>query len=127
LTVVEGWTFEQMRAALAAEPQLQKTTAQISIAELLRRAGVVEANQEGLFFPDTYHFAPGSSDIAVFRRAYRAMQDRLRASWLARDPGLPYARPYEALIMASIIEKETGKKDDRKQVASVFVNRLRSG
>ncbi|MEP6701832.1 MAG: endolytic transglycosylase MltG [Betaproteobacteria bacterium] len=127
LTIVEGWTFGQMRTALAADPQIGHTLDQGSQADMLRRVGVAEANPEGLFFPDTYHYAPGSADVTVFRRAYRAMQDRLQAGWAGRDQDLPYASPYEALIMASIIEKETGKKSDRKQIASVFVNRLRLG
>lgn len=127
LTIVEGWTFDQMRAALAAEEKLQQSLGQVTQPEALKRIGVAETHPEGLFFPDTYHFAPGSPDVAVFRRAYRAMQQRLAAAWEARDPGLPYATPYEALIMASIIEKETGHTRDRTQVASVFVNRLKVG
>jgi UPF0755 protein len=127
LTIVEGWTFGQMRAALAGEAQLKHTVDAGALSELLRRAGIAESNPEGLFFPDTYHFAPGSADISVYRRAYRAMQARLHTVWEARDAELPYASPYEALIMASIIEKETGRKSDRRQIASVFVNRLRLG
>jgi UPF0755 protein len=127
LTVVEGWTFDQMRKALAAVSELKHTIDRQTQADLLRSVGMTETMPEGLFFPDTYHFSPGSADVGVLRRAYRAMQERLQAGWQARDPGLPYATPYEALIMASIIEKETGKKSDRKQIASVFVNRLRVG
>lgn len=127
VTIVEGWTFDQMRAALAAETQLQRTLQQSSLPEALKRVGVTESHPEGLFFPDTYHFSPSSSDVGVYRRAYRAMQQRLMAAWDARDSDLPYASPYEALIMASIIEKETGHSRDRTQIASVFVNRLRLG
>lgn len=127
LTIVEGWTFEQMRAALAGSAQLKQTVGQLALPEALRQMGVAEAHPEGLFFPDTYHFAPGSADTAVYRRAYRAMQERLLAGWQSRDPDLPYASPYEALIMASIVEKETGQGRDRAQIASVFVNRLRLG
>ena len=127
LTIVEGWTFDQMRAALAAEPNLQHTVGQSTVPDTLKRIGVAESHPEGLFFPDTYHIAPGSADLAVYRRAHRAMQERLRTAWESRDPNLPYASPYEALIMASIVEKETGTKSDRAQVASVFVNRLRLG
>ena len=127
LTVVEGWTFDQMRAALAAEAQLQHTLLQSTLPDALQRIGVTESHPEGLFFPDTYHFAPGSTDVAVYRRAFRAMQQRLMSAWDARDPDLPYATPYEALIMASIIEKETGQGRDRAQIASVFVNRMRLG
>ena len=127
VTIVEGWTFDQMRAALAAEPNLQHSVEQSTLTDALQRIGVTESQPEGLFFPDTYHFSPGSADIAVFRRAHRALQERLRVAWDSRAPGLPYATPYEALIMASIVEKETGTKSDRAQVASVFVNRLRLG
>ena len=127
LTIVEGWTFEQMRAALAGEPQLQRTLDQSTLPVALKRMGVAESHPEGLFFPDTYHFSPGSVDVAVYRRAYRAMQQRLNVAWESRDPNLPYASPYEALIMASIVEKETGARSDRPQIASVFVNRLRAG
>jgi UPF0755 protein len=127
LTIVEGWTFSQMRAALAAEAQLRHTIDQLPLAEALKRIGVAETHPEGLFFPDTYHYSPGSTDVAVYRRAYRSMQERLLAGWQGRDADLPYATPYEALIMASIIEKETGQGRDRAQIASVFVNRLRLG
>ena len=127
LTVVEGWTFEEMRAAIAGTTELQHTVNQLPVPEALKRIGVTETHPEGLFFPDTYHFAPGSNDVALYRRAYRAMQERLLAGWQARDPDLPYAGPYEALIMASIVEKETGHGRDRAQIASVFVNRLRLG
>ena len=127
LTIVEGWTFEQMRAALAAEEQLKHTVDQLALPDALKRIGVAETHPEGLFFPDTYHFAPGSPDISVYRRAYRAMQERLLAGWQSRDPDLPLASPYEALILASIVEKETGQGGDRAQIASVFVNRLRLG
>lgn len=127
LTIVEGWTFDQMRAALAAEPHLRHTVDTSTLPDALSRMGVAESHPEGLFFPDTYHFSPGSPDVAVYRRAYRALQERLRVAWEGRAPDLPYATPYEALIMASIIEKETGVRSDRAQVASVFVNRLRMG
>ncbi|MDG0024271.1 endolytic transglycosylase MltG [Trinickia sp. Y13] len=85
------------------------------------------ANAEGLFFPDTYLFDKGTSDLNVYRRAYRLMQQRLNAAWAARAPGLPYRSPYEALTMASLIEKETGKAGDRPLVSAVFANRLRIG
>jgi UPF0755 protein len=116
-----------MRAALAGDGELKHTIDQLSLPEALKRIGVAEAHPEGLFFPDTYHFAPGSPDIGVYRRAYRAMQERLLAAWQSRDPDLPLASPYEALILASIVEKETGQGRDRAQIASVFVNRLRLG
>jgi UPF0755 protein len=127
ITIVEGWTFEQMRRTLASLPTLKHTADNGTLANLLGKAGVTEAQPEGLFFPDTYHFSPGSADVAIYRRGYQAMRQKLDALWESRDPGLPYATPYEALIMASIIEKETGRKADRRQIASVFVNRLKLG
>ncbi len=99
-------------------------------AQLMSAIGAPEAsigNGEGLFFPDTYLFDKNTSDLDVYRRAYRLMRVRLDEAWLARAPNLPYKTPYEALIMASIIEKETGKKSDRPMVAAVFANRLRVG
>ncbi len=125
VTVIEGWSMRQMRAAVDAEPALRHETAGLPDAELMRRIGATEATPEGLFFPDTYLFARGSSDVDLFRHAYQAMQKRLAEAWARRAPGLPYKTPYEALTMASIIEKETGQKRDRPMVASVFVNRLR--
>jgi UPF0755 protein len=124
---VEGKTFRQIRAALDAQPDVRHDSAGLTDAEVLARIGATEAHPEGLFFPDTYLFAKQSSDLHVLRRAYLAMQSRLAAEWQARDPALPYTSPYEALIMASIIEKETGQPADRSKVASVFVNRLKKG
>ena len=96
-------------------------------AEILRRIGAAESYPEGLFFPDTYNFAAGSSDLAIIKRAYHAMQQRLREAWAGRDAGLPLQTPYQALILASIVEKETGTPSDRAMIAGVFVNRLRQG
>jgi len=127
LTVIEGWSFRQMRATIAAEPRLRGDSHALSDAELLAAIGAAETHPEGLFFPDTYYFDLGSSDLAVYRRAYQAMQERLAAAWAARVEGLPYQTPYQALIMASIIEKETGVPDERRLIASVFLNRLRIG
>lgn len=127
LTVVEGWTFRDMRALLAASVDLRQDAAKLSDRELLRAIGATEAHPEGLFAPDTYVFDPGSSDLDVYRQAYRAQQARLAQVWEQRDPKLPYRSPYDALIMASIVEKETGQGADRAQIAGVFVNRLRIG
>ena len=93
----------------------------------LRKIGAVESVPEGEFFPDTYYFATGSSDASLLARAYRTMQQRLAAGWAARAPELPLATPYEALTLASIVEKETGRPADRPLVAAVFINRLRLG
>jgi UPF0755 protein len=127
IVFVEGKTFRQMRALLDAHPEVVHDSAGLPEAELLARIGAEEAHPEGLFFPDTYMFDKQSSDLAILRRAYRTMKTRLAAEWASRDPGVPYASPYEALIMASIVEKETGQPADRGKVAAVFVNRLRRG
>lgn len=125
LTIVEGWTFRDLRAALAASADLRQDSARMSPAELLRAVGAVETHPEGVFAPDTYVFDPGSSDLDLLRSAYRAQVARLSEAWAQRDPGLPLKTPYEALILASIVEKETGQASERGLVAGVFVNRLR--
>jgi len=127
LTIIEGWNFKQMRQALAAHPALKHDTAQLSDQELLAKIGAEYKFPEGLFFPDTYLFAKGSSELQIFRLAYAAMMKRLNEQWAKRDVSLPYKNPYEALIMASIVEKETGQKSERGMIAGVFVNRLRIG
>jgi UPF0755 protein len=127
IVFVEGKTFAQMRAAMNAHPNLQHDSQRLTDAEILTAIGAAEKNPEGLFFPDTYQFAKASSDLDLLRRAYRTMQAKIQAEWPERDPATPYASPYHALIMASIVEKETGIASDRPAVASVFVNRLRRG
>lgn len=122
---VEGKTFRQIRAALDAQPDLRHDSVGLSDSDILSRIGATEAYPEGLFFPDTYLFAKQSSDLQILRRAYRAMQSRLATEWQGRDRTAPYASPYEALIMASIVEKETGQPADRPKVAAVFANRLK--
>jgi len=125
--LIEGWTFGQFRAALDASPDLKHDSAGLDDLAVLARLQLAEPHPEGLFFPDTYLFARGSSDLAVLRRAYRAMQRHLAAEWEVRDADAPYRSPYEALIMASIIEKETGVAAERDQIGGVLVNRLRIG
>jgi UPF0755 protein len=125
--LIEGWTFAQFRAALDASADLRHDTAGLEDAQVLARLQAPEPHPEGLFFPDTYLFARGSSDLAVLRRAYRAMQRHLKEEWEARAPSVPYQSAYEALIMASIIEKETGKAEERDLIGGVLVNRLRIG
>ena len=125
VSIIEGWTFRQLRAALNASPDLAHDTLNLNDAEILQRIGAAEAHPEGLFFPDTYYFAAGSSDLRIFKRAYQIMQQRLQEAWLARVPDLPLQTPYQALILASIVEKETGAPGDRAMIAGVFVNRLR--
>ena len=127
VTIVEGTTFAELRRALRENTQVRQTVLDLPDAELLARVGAVESHPEGLFFPDTYYFAGGSSDLALLRRAYRSLHERLDAAWARRAPDLPLATPYEALILASIVEKETGQANDRPLVASVFVNRLKRG
>ena len=127
VTIVEGATFADVRRALIASPDIGHEIADLPDAELLKRIGAVEAHPEGLFFPDTYFMASGSSDLALLRRAYRALHQRLDAAWSRRAPDLPLATPYEALVLASIVEKETARPDDRPLIESVFVNRLRRG
>ncbi|MDR5854517.1 endolytic transglycosylase MltG [Caballeronia sp. LZ062] len=129
-TVIEGWTLQKMRSELDGNPALTHDTAGMSDIDLLKAIGATEADKpsaEGLFFPDTYLFDKGTSDLAVYKRAYRTMQKRLAEAWATRAPNLPYKTPYEALIMASIVEKETGRASDRPLVAAVFANRLRIG
>jgi UPF0755 protein len=125
--LIEGWTFLQFRAALDASPFLRHATAGLEDSQVLALLQAPESHPEGLFFPDTYLFAKGSSDVAVLRRAYRAMQRHLQQEWAGRIPNVPYQSPYEALIMASIIEKETGKPSERELIGGVLVNRLRIG
>lgn len=127
ITFVEGITFRQLRSVLDAHPDVQHETTGWTDAEILSRLGVVETHPEGLFFPDTYVFAKQQSDLAILRRSYQSLQKHLRSEWENRDVSLPYSSPYQALIMASIIEKETGHPNDRPQVAAVFINRLRRG
>jgi UPF0755 protein len=125
--LIEGWTFAQFRAALEASPDLRHDTAGLEDTQIMAQLQAPEPHPEGLFFPDTYLFARGSSDLAVLRRAYRAMQRHLKEEWQARAANVPYQSPYEALIMASIIEKETGKAAERDLIGGVLVNRLRIG
>jgi UPF0755 protein len=124
---IEGKNWREVRAILAAQPLLKNDSAGMSDAELMQAIGAEEANPEGLLFPDTYFYAPHTSDLEVLRRAYRLQHERLMAAWETRAPGLPYRTPYEALIMASIVEKETGAASERPQIAGVFINRLKRG
>jgi UPF0755 protein len=127
LTIIEGWTFKQMRQAVAGNKGLKHDTAKLSDTELLAKITSDYKAAEGLFFPDTYLFAKGSSDMHIYKQAHTLMMNRLGAAWEKRDPSLPYENPYQALVMASIVEKETGQKSERAMIAGVFVNRLRLG
>ncbi len=122
---IEGWTFKQMRAAMAANPDLLQDSATMSESAILEAIDVDRSKAEGLFFPSTYHFPVGSSDLLVFRQAHELMKSNLDQAWEQREPGLPLKTSYEALVLASVVEKETGTESDRGFVAGVFVNRLR--
>lgn len=125
--LVEGFTFRQWRARLDQNPDLKHETQGLSEAEIAARLGIEDGRVEGWLLPDTYLFDKQSSDLELLARAHRAMRQKLDSAWRERDANVPYKTPYEALIMASIVEKETGRGDDRAQVAGVFVNRLRKG
>jgi UPF0755 protein len=127
VTLVEGWSFRQYRAALAKEDVLKPDTRGLADEAVMALLGRQGQHPEGRFFPDTYTYAKGSSDLAVLRRALRAMDKRLAAAWAQRSPRTVVKTPDEALILASIVEKETGKAADRPLVAAVFNNRLRVG
>jgi UPF0755 protein len=125
--LIEGWTFRQFRAELAKAPDLKQTTPGMSDAELMAAIGAPGKSPEGRFFPDTYAFSKGASDLAVLKRAHRTMQRQLEAAWAERAPDTPLRSIDDALTLASIVEKETGAAKDRGMVAGVFVNRLRIG
>lgn len=124
---IEGWTMRQVRAELAKAEGLLPTIQALSDADLMTALGASGQSAEGAFFPDTYAYNKGSTDLAVLRRAHQAMNKKLAAAWAQRAADLPLQNPQQALILASIVEKETGSSQDRRLVASVFINRLRLG
>ncbi len=125
VTFIEGSTFADMRARLEKTGGVKATIKGLSNAEVLKRIGATELQPEGLFFPDTYRFATGATDIDLLKTSYQTMKKKLGEAWAMRDQNLPYKTPYEVLTMASIIEKETGKADERPLIGAVFINRLR--
>jgi len=127
VTLVEGWNFRQVREALAKAEQLKPESQALTAEALMAQLGHPGVPAEGHFFPDTYTYSKGSSDIAVLRRALRAMDKRLAAAWAMRAPNLPLNTPEDALTLASIVEKETGQPKDRPSIAAVFCNRLQIG
>lgn len=127
IVFIEGWTFRQMRAALDAHPAVRHDTTGMNEAQILAELGLQETRAEGLFFPAKYFIDAGNSDLSILRRAYETMRSHLAREWEARQPGLPYRSPYESLIMASIVEKETGVASERPLIAAVFINRLNMG
>lgn len=127
ITFIEGRTFAQMREKMARNDALKQTVTNLSEAEILKLVGSNRTKAEGLFFPDTFYFDRNTADTVILQRSYDAMQSKLDAAWQKRAPNLPYKNSYEALIMASIVEKETGKASERPMIAGVFTNRLRVG
>lgn len=123
----EGWTFRQIRAVLNQHPAVKHETITLADNEILQRIAPTEKSLEGWIFPDTYRFAAGTSDLTLLRQAYQKMQATLTRHWEQRAGKLPLRNAYEALILASIVEKETGRNDERELVAAVFVNRLKRG
>jgi UPF0755 protein len=127
VTFVEGWRYSQIRQALATHPDVRQTLSGLEDIEVAKLLGVEGDSLEGLLFPDTYVFTPGTIDLELMRRALHEGHQVLMNIWAARDPGSPLKTPYEALILGSIIEKETGHSQDRERVGGVFINRLRIG
>jgi UPF0755 protein len=127
LTLVEGWNFRQVRAALAAQPKLGQTLVGLSDSELMAKIGHPDVFPEGRFFPDTYRYVRGMTDAELLKQAYARLQSVLEDEWSQRAPDVPYVDPYQALIMASLVEKETGVPYERGQIAGVFVRRLQMG
>jgi UPF0755 protein len=127
LTLVEGWTFKQMMAVIGADEQLEHTLDGLTADGIMARLGLPGVHPEGQFFADTYYFPRGTSDAAFLRRAHTTMRDFLDKAWAKRESGLPLKSPEEALILASIVEKETGEASERQRIAGVFVERLRKG
>ncbi|WP_373388571.1 endolytic transglycosylase MltG [Pseudomonas alcaligenes] len=127
LTLVEGWNFRQVRAALARQEALKQSLADLDDQALMARLDLAGVSPEGRFFPDTYRYVRGMSDLDLLRQARDRLDQVLQEEWVRRAEGLPYRKPYDALIMASMVEKETGVAEERGQIAGVFVRRLRSG
>lgn len=126
-TIIEGWTFKQLLLAIKDDPVLEKTITDENGQAIMSRISTTEANPEGWFLPDTYHFPRGTSDIQFLKRAYQTMRHKLQQEWDGRDKDLPLKSAYEALILASIIEKETGAAFERPLIAGAFIQRLRKG
>jgi UPF0755 protein len=127
-TLIEGWSIHQLREALRAEPRLVQAAAALDDAQLMSELGFPGEHPEGRFAPDTYFFAPyASTDLDILKRAHQAQLARIAAAWQSRAPGLPYASAEELLIMASIVERETGQAAERPEIAGVFVRRMQMG
>jgi UPF0755 protein len=124
VTFPEGWNLKEILQELEKNPNLQQSVPKLASAEIAAQLGMSEKNPEGWFFPDTYHFEKNATDVSILKRAHEKMQAVLEKEWQGKDTSLPYKNPYEALIMASIVEKETGAKSERAMIAGVFVRRL---
>jgi len=124
ITLVEGWTIWQMMSQINASPNLKHSLIENSNEQIMKKIGREGEHPEGRFYPDTYHFPKGMSDVQFLKRAYAEMAMRLQAAWETRDKGLPFNNAYEALIMASIVEKESALAEERTRIAGVFINRL---
>jgi UPF0755 protein len=124
VTIVDGWTFRDVLQALAKADELKHDTVGLDDATIMQKIGASGEKPEGRFLPETYAYVKGDSDLDVLRRAHDAMVKTLNTLWAQRDPNVPLATPYDALILASIVEKETGRADERQRVAGVFVRRL---
>lgn len=124
LVIPEGWTFRQMREAIRQHGKIRQTLEDLDEAAIMAALGAPDAHPEGRFFPDTYHFVAGTTDVALLRRAFEAMEQRLAQEWERRAGDLPLDNPYEALVLASIIEKETSAAEERHRIAGVFSRRL---
>lgn len=127
LTIIEGWTFKQVLAALAQAPRLTHTLQGLSASQIMASLGYPGMHPEGRFYPDTYYYSAGMSDLLILQRAFQKMDTRLQEEWSKRDTRLPLKNPDEALILASIVEKETGRAEERRMIAGVFTQRLRIG
>ncbi len=127
ITFIEGKTFKDMLASLEKNPAVTNTVQQLSYADIMALINPEQSHPEGMFFPDTYYFDRGTKDIVLLKRAHEIMTTKLEQAWQGREQGLPYKNSYEALIMASIVEKETGMASERPMIAGVFVNRMRIG
>ncbi len=127
ITIIEGWTFAQMRAFINAAPKLEKTTLSWSDQQIMQAMGHPQLHPEGQFYPETYHYHRGDSDISVYKEAFKLMQEELDRVWANRADNLQIKNRYQALILASIIEKETQDRSEQSHIAGVFNNRLRIG
>ncbi|MEW8018692.1 MAG: endolytic transglycosylase MltG [Candidatus Thiodiazotropha endolucinida] len=127
LTIIEGWTFDQLMAAIRRDPVLEHSLKEVTNDQVMQHLGLDDLHPEGRFYPDTYHFPRGTTDAAFLKRAYKRMESVLEQAWQQRKKQLPLNSPYEALILASIIERETGIPEERGKIAGVFIRRLKRG